>query len=418
MELARLKIINSMHSSLKCVSLLLAVCAIQCQLQVLDLTNTDEYFSPLHNTHHALRGFYDPETQPNTSEVLIRLFDDLAKDEFLIANEFNLGLVNLAKVPFFKRHYDIINQSHFLYFIKNQMQILEDFNELALSTLENQENYDKLLARVLDFIHTKYNRVAVELTSLEQFEEALKKFKTIGVFFGSDEQDLKVFKSFAATHVDFDFFYVTDNQIGHSIFFSRSTEERPNSSFFAIFRSTDALDQFDDKPVIFTADVANEKKLEAFFRPERYPKMIKEIDANSIPFRIYSLGERLVLYAWDGQNRSGLDLFENVVRILPKHFIFSTISTESQHLGAFIQYFIVGHGSMTPNNVYIIYLNHQGTIEIKTMNGDLTQQSIVAFVYNFYKNNPADWQLAAQETASTPEVSKIDNAEVVSSEEL
>jgi len=407
-----------MHSSLKCVSLLLAVLATQCQLQVLDLTNTDEYFGPLHSTHHALRGFYNPDTKPNTSQVLIRLFDDLAKDEFLIANEFNLGLVNLAKVPFFKRHYDIINQSHFLYFIKNQMQVMEDFNNLVLSAVESQQHYEQLLARVLEFIHAKYNRVAVELTSFEQFEEALKKFKTIGVFIGNDERDLAVFKSFAATHVDFDFFYVTSNELGHRIFFSQSTEQKPESSFFAIIRSGEALDQFDNKPLIFTANVSNEKKLEAFFRPERNPKMIKDIDANSIPFRIYSLGERLVFYAWDGKNSSGLQLFESVVRVLPKHFIFSTVSTESPHLGAYIQYFVVGRSSLTPNNVYIIYLNHHHNVEIKMMNGKLTQQNIVSFVYDFHHNHPAQWDLAAQQTDAATEVTRTEQIGGISSEEL
>jgi hypothetical protein len=407
-----------MHISLKCVSLLLVAIAVQCQLQVLDLANTDEYFSPLFKSHHALRGFYDPETKPNTSEVLIRLFDDLAKDEFLIENQFNLGLVNLAKVPFFKRHYDIINQSHFLYFIKNQMQVLDNFNELIIEAVENSESYEKLLASVLEFIHAKYNRVCVELTSVEQFEQVLKRYKVIGVFFGSDDSELDVYKSFSATHVDFNFYYVKDHQLAHSIFFSRSTEERPSSSFFAIFRSAEALDQFDDKPVVFTVNVANEKTLEAFFRPQRSPKMIKESDADSIPFRIYSLGERLVLYAWDGLNRSGLDLFENTVRILPKHFIFSSISTESDYLGAFIQYFLVSHSSITPNSVYIIYLGANGALEIKTMNGDLTQQNIVSFVYNFYKNSPSDWEVAAQNSVNSPSDGQVENAATISSEEL
>jgi hypothetical protein len=407
-----------MHSSLKCVSLLLAAFSVQCQLQVLDLANTDEYFGPLHRSHHALRGFYDPDSKPNTSEVLIRLFDDLAKNEFLIENQFNLGLVNLAKVPFFKRHYDIINQSHFLYFIKNQMQGLENFNELTIEAAENPESYDKLLASVLEFIHAKYSRVSVELTSIEQFEQVLKRYKVIGVFFASEERELNVYKSFAATHVDFNFYYVKDQQLAHSIFFSRSTDERPSGSFFAIFRSAEALDQFDDKPVVFTVSVANEKMLEAFFRPQRNSKMIKESDADSIPFRIYSLGERLVLYAWDGHNRSGLDLFENTVRILPKHFIFSSISTESDYLGAFIQYFIVGHSSITPNNVYIIYLGANGTLDIKTMNGELTQQNIVSFVYNFYKNSPPDWEVAAQKSVNSPADDQVNNAESISSEEL
>jgi hypothetical protein len=389
-----------MSPIVKASVLLFPLILLRCQIQVIDIESQDDHFSQVHKFTHDLRGFYDSESEPGTSNVMIKLFDDLSRSEFLMEHNFNLALVNINKVPSLKSHYDILKPSHFLYFIKNQMQIMPNFDDLVSAAINDPEHYDRLHKNVLEFVTAKFSRVTQEITSEDQFEKILQKDKIIGVFIGNDGQEFDTFKEFAQTHIDFDFYYILQPIIANEIFYKRSRIEKPVMSFFAIFRSAELITEFDPSIVVFTEKIKTLAELEAFFRSERYPKMIEGQDSSSLGYRIFSLGEKLVLYIHNEEDRTEINIFKETVKVLPKKFIFSQISTESSFFGSYMQYFMFGKTAVAPNKLYIIHLSYNSEIEIIPFNDTLTREGMIKFVFTFYRNNTPGFVLEAQRQQS------------------
>lgn len=367
--------------------LCLIIPAALCNLEVVNIESSDDYFASVHKHTHALRGFYDTHKSPDVSPVLIRLFDDLAKTQSLIDNNFHLGLIDLAKVQFFRNHYDIVDQSHFIYFVKNQIQTMPNFNEMVLKVLQEDAYYDVLLMKVLEFVDSRFNRIASELKSIADFEEALEHHKIIGLFYAETQDQLKIHKEFAAGHIDFNYYYTTDPLLAEAVFRMKSKERMPNSPFFAVVRASELVQEFDPEPLVFTTEIYTEKLLEAFFRPERHSKMISEEQGHTLALRLYTSGEKLILYVTDDTNPAELKTFEDTVKYLPKKLIFSRVSLESPKLGPFLQFFMIAGVPMRPKTVYAIHVGRSGSLEIIPMTQVISRESIVQFVHNFYSTN-------------------------------
>ena len=411
-----------MSNCFRLTCLLVVATTAFCQLQVLEIAHSDQHFANIHRHDHSLRGLYDPSMEPDTSAVVARLFEDLAANELLIANNFSLGLVDISKAPFFKSHYSIHNQSQFLYFVKNQMQIMMNFNHLVLNAMNGEAEYQQLLAATLEYVKGRFARISTPLRSVEQFLHALEEHKTIGIFFGPEGSEFNVYKNFAASHIDFNFYHVSNAELGREIFYLKSKIEKPESPFFALIRSAEVVNEFDPHPVVLTTNLRSVKTLDGFFIPEHQPKLLEEANAGSLGTRLYQTGEKLVLYVWDGANDEGLKVFEQAVIELPKKLIYSRVSVESPFMGSFLQFFVVGGSSMTANTLYVLHVNQMRVLEVLPMQGDFDKNNIMKFVFKFYQENLPNFEKEMHEAfrnrGQTAEEPKASVADLGVSEEL
>lgn len=347
----------------------------------------DNHFNGIYKHDHSLRGFYDSTATPDTRAVMFRLFGDLAESQFLVRNNINVRLSDMGKVPELKKHYDVLNQSFLGYFIKNQLQTLENFNQLVLDTIQNDSNYQDLYVRVLRFVEEKFNRIVRPLTSIDQFEEVLSASKIIAVYFGDNDSDFAEYKDFAISHVDFDFFYVFDGELANEIFSLKADMRKPAGTVVAIVRSAELVNDFDPSPMVFTSDLRDQARRESFLEYERYPKLMAEEDATSLAHRVVVRGAKTVLYVHGDNDYDGIEEFEEAVKNLPKKFIYSHVSINSNMVGSYLQLFMMGKGGMSAGNVFIMWMNPIRTVESRAMNKDIASINIVNFVMDFYNEN-------------------------------
>lgn len=66
--------------------------------------------------------------------------------------------IDVHKAPFFKKHYDLEGKQYFYFFVRNQIQKFEEFQDLI--------GKPDLLQQTLKFTSTVINSISIEIQSL------------------------------------------------------------------------------------------------------------------------------------------------------------------------------------------------------------------------------------------------------------
>lgn len=89
------------------------------------------------------------------------------------------------------------------------------------------------------------------------------------------------------------------------------------------------------------------------------------------------------MYAYDKSGEKDLTEFKEIVINLPKRFIYSSIYTDSDYIGNYMQFFIISKTSMTPNRIYIAYATLAGQLTVELIPKSMTEQNLQIFLNEF-----------------------------------
>ena len=348
------------------------------------ISSQDEHFNKVLDNDHVVIGFYDSEKAPDSRDVIKNLLDDLTRAESLGNRQLHFGFADLSEIPFLRSHYDIDTDSGFFYFVKNQLQKMPNFSPQVEKTLKSPSSYAKLLQNSLDFLNQRFNRISAPLANIQELREALHDHGVIGVYIGKEDKSFATFKSFAATHIDFDFYHVFDRELGENIFKYKTTQALPDKPVLAIIRSAELVTDFDDQALVFTDRLTSARSLEKFFAYERYPKMLGDQDAESAVNRLLYHHQAMLMFVGGSDHSSeNYQAFVKAVKVLPKKLVYLTIQHDSEKLGSLLQLFMMSNQSMASEKVYFVRIEGAADVSVVPLTKTVTKTNVIDFAQPF-----------------------------------
>ena len=351
--------------------------------------NQDDYFNLANNHKHFVSCFFDSKKSSFGKKLAERLLSDVASLDFIKTKNFELAGTDFSDIQMIHNHYDIIGNFAFFYYINNRLQRFDSFSQLAEDFLSQKILYTDLLEKVTTFLKTKVDRINAPISSIEEFNHALANYKIIAVFIGKTQGFFfDQFTEFAEKNVHFNFYYAKDAFIADQIYFQKTQIPRPqNEDLFTIIRDKSLIDELDTKELVAIDAKRLMDDYNLFFDYEQFPKLRDPFHGDDIFFRLYNMNEKLIVYVYnDETSHEQLNQFKKSVYMLPKVFIFSYVNQNHAKWGSYMQMFIQGGQSPTPNRVYIIHARG-GNMIVQVIPAEIVAEKIVEGVQRFYNQN-------------------------------
>ena len=368
----------------------------------------DDYFNLAYQHKHFVSCFFDSKKSSFGKKLAERLLTDVASLDFIKAKNFELAATDFEDIPMIQGHYDIPGNFAFFYYLNNRLQRFDTFSQLAEDFLAQKILYTDLLEMVSNFLKSKVERINAPISSMEQFNHVLATHKIIAVFLGKTEGFFfDQFTEFAEKNVHFNFYHAKDTFIADQIYFQKAQVPRPqNEDLFAIIRDKSLIDELDTKELVAIDAKRLLDEYNLFFEFEQFPKLRDPFHGDDIFFRLYNMNEKLILYVYsDETSHEQLNQFKKSVYMLPKAFIFSYVNQNHAKWGSYMQMFIHGGQTPTPNRVYIIH-THGGKMFVQMIPAEVVAEKIVEGVHRFYTQNRGSFKPAERQLLGGDEVSE------------
>ena len=200
----------------------------------------DDYFNLVYSKDYVYVIVCDSDSLQGSCALAEKLLKDLEAEPIIKEYKTELRYLDTKEIPFIREAYKITQPIVGFDLIKHQLKRMEFMDEYT-----QDKDYEQLKARALSFIEYNYKRLGVKLESEEEFKDAVKKHKIIALYLGQEDQFLQNYKDFAAKHIDFDFYYVTDNEISNKIFVNMVNDNKPEEDIMAIVRDKELITEYD-----------------------------------------------------------------------------------------------------------------------------------------------------------------------------
>jgi hypothetical protein len=351
------------------------------------ISSQNEFFTKTNESDFLLTGFYHSKRCPNCEEKLSKLFNAFSKLEIVRTHQISLMLVDLFAVPFLKEHYSFEFDNNLIFFVRNQLNIFKEANELVLKSVDSENDERILLEKSQSFVTKRIAQIVNHVFRMTNFNNILKDKKIIGLLIGGTEQELVQFVKFALLHPDFNFYYIFEKSLIDELFKVYQKTRSSNSSIFAIARDQSLIDEFDTDPFIITDGLNDRQTLNRFFDSERYPKFRHENLVHSTTFNLFANQDKILLYVgYDSSKTKNFEEFKKAVKVLPKRLTYTYTFANTQGMGYYMHLFMMAGMTVTVETVYLVHILKSRNIEVITMSKSLTKANIVNFVFEFYEN--------------------------------
>ena len=350
------------------------------------ITKENDFFSAgLENTHFVA-GFYNNLDNPKAEEIVSDLLSAFSNDPDFQTSKFIFGKVAFKDLSRIITHYNVEGNCGLFYYIENQLQEFREFGMLAGDYMQGKLSKNDFYSKTHEFLTERYERIAKEIKTVDEFNAALNKHKIIGLYLaGSSPENEDTFDHLAHKNIDFDFFKIKKLELAKQVYSLTTKSEYDGKELITIVRHKQTLTEFDSKTVVSIEANRPYERLRVFFNFERHPKLRTEVDGANIFMSSFHRGEKLVLktYTTDTPHEQ-LEVFEEAVQRLPKGMIYATVNTASNLVGNFLQIFQMAKEKMEDNRLYFID-SELHEFHILELDCEDEAESIVQAVWNIYR---------------------------------
>ena len=396
------------------INLLTLALLLAATTSISQLHTQDEYFQATFDNKYLLTIIYDSKKSQFAKKLIDRLLNDLVIVDFIKDRQIALASTDMAEITMLREHYTIKGNFGFFFYINNQLQRFEDFNDLADDFLNQKLLYADLIEESTKFLRDRIGRVNAPLRSVDDFNAAVGKHKIIGVYLGKLSGFFyDQYADFASKHIDFNFYHAANNHVADQIYQLTKKVPRPqDQDLFAIVRHPVLIDEIDTQHLVSIDAHRLLEDYRAFFEYERFPKLRDENHGDDIFFRLYNHNQKLVLYVYNNEtSMEDLNQFKKAVYLMPRIFMFAHVNSASAKFGSFMQMFIHAGQNPTDNRVYIFH-TAAGKLFVQSIPTDVVAEKIVEGVGRYFQHHRGLFS-----TGERSMVGDIDGARTDSDEE-
>ena len=363
------------------LSMIILISNIRCYIEI---TDYHKHFENVYSNDYVLVVFHNPKNQSQISKSLKSILSLLDASDVIKSYNVLIEYIDIEKTTFFDNHYDLEGRETVKFFIRNQMIELKDYPEKIKNVHKNANNERELADKIEKFVLDQIKNISIELKDIEHFKELLGSKGILGLYAGANDNNFKRYHHVTKKNIDFTFVHTFDPYLREIIFSEFAKSPLAEGDVFAIIRSIEGLNEFDDQ-IAVTFNEFDEKALTEFLEYERFDKLRTPDKGNEIVKRMFFKAQPLLLYVKGQTNDSQkFEIFKEAVKSLPKRFIYSYTDTDSVDSGAYLQLFMMSEKMMAPETLSIIWVSPSRKVRIEPYNGDFTKQSIMDYVFNFY----------------------------------
>lgn len=368
-------------------ALLLAIMTLSSINCYVDLKNNHEHFDNVHSNYYVLSVFYNPKRNYRLTKPLTNVLDVLDKSEVIKSNGVVVEYIDISQIPFFDNHYDLEGKNSINLFIRNQMVIMDNFEDYLELMYKRSTPEHQLASKIEAFLAIQLNKISTEIRDISHFREAVLVNRIIGFYSGSKSANFVKYMHMARKNIDFNFYHTFDPVLRETIFNEFAQIPAPQGNSFAITRYGEDLNDFDNQMVTVFNDFS-EKALTEFFEYERFDKLRGPEQGNEIVKRMFFKSQPLLLYVQGSSKDSQkFEIFKEAVKSLPKSFIYSYTDLDSTTSGAYLQLFMLASAIMAPDTVSIIWVAPSRAVRVEPFQNEFSKNSIVSFVFDFYEQH-------------------------------
>lgn len=366
------------------LTILALTAAISCYV---DITDHDDHMNNIYTHNYVLSLLYESAISANLGPQLASVAELLTKSEKLTERKVFIELIDVTKIPFLNTHYRLNGKPDAKIFIRSRKF---DFQNFYSKVEELQNGYvteQDLTATLEQFIIAHLSSISTLVETLEQFNALLGEKGMLGVFFGPKGANYNKYFHVARKNLDFNFAHIHDPALRDAIFEELPGTGRPQSDFMAVIRHKRLLNEFDNQQIVVGLDF-KEKALTELLEYERFEKLRDPSQAGNIVKRMYSKGQPLMLYVkGSGKESEGFKAFKEVLKTLPKRFIFSYTELESESTPHYLQMFMLAQSQMVPESLYIVWIMHTRKPKVEMYTGEIDAEGVGEFIFKFYKEH-------------------------------
>ena len=129
------------------------------KLTILEIEHESQHYEHIYQYPYVISIFYNWEKIKNF-EFLRKTVDELAEQDYLIGKNVGLEFIDLEKIDFFKRHYEMEEGAYLKLFIQKQIWGFKQFTHLV------EGNSEKMVEKVLEFIKSIIEDIVVEINDV------------------------------------------------------------------------------------------------------------------------------------------------------------------------------------------------------------------------------------------------------------
>lgn len=360
-----------------------------------EIVKQDGFFSRLLDQNFVLV----LSSTENNQKKILRDLDNLQNRDFVKENNVDLVFLDSNKTSFFKKHYDLETDTNLFFFTRNQLVVLENFQNLS-----SEEN---ILETVSDFVEKNIKSVSIQLKNLDQVENLVENKKMIGIYLGAKNENYNSFYNLAIDNIDFNFYFSSDEELKEKIYKRYSLEDTPKNDTFVILRHQELITDFDQEELVSFDKLSSDFEIDQFFKYERYPKL-RDCSFNSLNVdNLFLKREKMLLFITDENDdneEKNNNIFYESLKMLPKRLIYSKCDIQNDNMNHYLTIFMRGGHIMEPNKIYIVYASLSNKIKVTIFDKDFNTRNITNFVFEFYQKNRSQFEEVKQEEFKEEEI--------------
>lgn len=142
--------------------------------------------------------YFNPKTCPHCQKNTLAALSGLHKEELFQKENIQTLYMDYLKQDFFGSHYDLTEKQYLFFFVRNQIQKFEVFDELM--------GQASLYSKVLEFVQQVVSDVVIPIRSLEEVEQILEDKKIVGIYLGQQGKSWRKYYDLAIRNFSFDFY--------------------------------------------------------------------------------------------------------------------------------------------------------------------------------------------------------------------
>jgi len=330
---------------------------------------------------------YDSASCGFCKKFINKFFDDLLNDKYLNDHKVRFVKSDVGRSPDTKSKHKLDKKSHLVLFIKGHKLEMTNFHENLLLLLEKKINQAELLEKVRDFLHERISNISTEIETMEEFMKLMKNKEVLLAYVGDNNNRYKLYHQVARRHPEGELYHIFDKDLKNQIMRSFNFNSFPDTDCVVAFRDVKYVTSHDPDRVVYQEIGSDSIPVERFIEFERYPKYRGPEYARTNVNEIKKFGQQMLLYVRSAPiNLYNTSQFKDVVKKMPKRFIFTYIDSKSEYNSVYEELFEESGVKQEHESIYIVYKMPTKKIKFEKYAGQFESDKIVEFVYKFFKD--------------------------------
>ena len=342
------------------------------------LNNFEEYKNLISNNKLSCIIFYESEKCTECDSTLKKLINDLGISQININFKIDFFLVDISSSNSFKENLFIKDTTFHFYIEQQYLKEMENFKE-NLEKNFKEENLKNLSKEVENFLTTEIDNFTEELKEIEDFQNLMneKTLKKFTIYLGDKNINFKTYQESTLQDINYKYY--------HS--FNPDLKNYVEKNFNINFSKNDIVNVITKKTKknmikYLEIDEINSSHISRFLSIEKYPKLRGEQYLSNFNKYLFKDKNYILLYIRDNEKKQNFVMYKEIVKKLPKGFIYCH-SSLSEDLKLNLNVFFENQGILPEkDSLYILY-NMKNNIFINKMQYTMEKKLIISFIKSF-----------------------------------